>query len=865
MSSPLYFRLTGLLLLTAAVGCSHLRLPAIDPSGQRIFSGGSTTLAGPDCPLFTRPAVATTTPAVVAGPIVKPPCTPPVVAQPVLVVPAAPVVAVPVVAVPVVAVPVAPIQQPACGPQGCPNGPQLKVCPAQLVAPVGSEVVVTAGLCGPSGYYLTRQPLEWMLAPDGVGQIVQVGKETDNSFASYFRGTPHKVGPNYVRAHTSTTRQIITRGTASPLDDLALEKGQSWISVTSPTEGTTNITVWAPAEGNWEKRRQTATILWVDAKWKYPAPAIVRSGAGGRHVLTTKITRGNGAPIDNFLVEYEVLEGPEAGFGATGEKIFPNVPHTGGGNYSAELVSKSGQSGVTTIMVRIYRPEAGNFRKMLVGQGLTSVTWSSPGLHVQATGPEVIPLGGTLNYQVKVYNSGDVAARDVKLSFTPPSGVTFLNATPSPGAFGQMLQWRLGDLQPGTSTVVDLNCRSSIASEIRAKFRVESAEKLTAESNVNTKVFASALSVKSSSPARVEVGQEVQFKVEVTNTGRTPLTNVTITDAFDPGLTHKQGEVSPMVKLLGTLAPNQTSQFSATFRVDQPGKLCHRLDVMADGGHSAATTGCVEAVPAAAAAVPSPKVSVLVVAPPKLEVGKKTIVKLEIKNGSLAALTNLRLTASFPKSLVPLRDSDGAPFDDEGLHYLIPRLMAGESVVKQIEFEGAKVDSAALIKARLTSDQAPAQTSEGTINVAAPAITPPRVPGSGIPGAAIEPPANAGNLKVTVVAANEPIGLNMQVTYRIDLKNESPQADDDVSITLILQDGLKFKSLTPGDKYPFISSGKGKYEITPIKTIRANEGLTTMEVKASGEKVGPFKFQVEVRSKRNPKPVVAEVTTRVNN
>src|SRR5436190_4370809 len=172
MSSPSYLRLSGLLLLAAA-GCSHLRLPAIDPSGQQIFSGGSTTLAGPDCPLFTRPAAVPTGPivagpAVVAGPIVKPPCNPPIVAQPVIVVPVAPA-PVPVIAVPVAA----PIQQP-CGPQGCPAGPQLKVCPAQLVAPVGSEVVITAGLCGPNGYFITKQPLEWMLAPDGVGQIVQV-------------------------------------------------------------------------------------------------------------------------------------------------------------------------------------------------------------------------------------------------------------------------------------------------------------------------------------------------------------------------------------------------------------------------------------------------------------------------------------------------------------------------------------------------------------------------------------------------------------------------------------------------------------------------------------------------------------------
>ncbi len=853
MSISSYFRL-AIVLLLAAVGCAQVRLPAIDPSGQRIFSGGSTTLAGPDCPLFTRPAAATMAPPVALGPAVKPPCNPPVVAV-------QPIVAVPIVAVPVVAVPVAPIQQPPCGPQSCPTGPQLKVCPAQLVAPVGSEVIVTAGLCGPSGYFVTRQPLEWMLAPDGVGQIVQVGKETSNSFASYFRGTPHKVAPNYVRAHTSTTSQVITRGTPSRMDDVALEKGQSWISVTSPTEGTTSITVWAPAEGNWEKRRQTATILWVDAKWRYPAPAIVRSGAGGRHILTTKVTRGNGAPIQDFIVQYEVLEGPEAGFGAAGQRTF-NAPHTGGGNYSAELLSKSGQSGVTTVAVRIFRPAQGNFPEMLVGQGLTSITWSSPGLHVQAVGPEVVPLSGTVNYQVKVYNSGDVAARDVKLSFTPPSGVTFLNATPSPGTFGQMLQWRLGDLQPGTATVIDVNCRASMAADIRAKFRAESAEKLVSESNVNTKVFASALSVKSTSAARVDVGQEVQFKVEVTNTGRTPLANVTITDTFDPGLTHTAGEVSPIVKSLDTLAPNETKRFAVTFRVDQPGKLCHRLDVQADGGHSAATTGCVEGV--AAAAVAMPKVSVLVSGLRRVEVGKKALVRIEIKNGSTVPLTNLRLAASFSGSLAAIQASGGAPLDAEGLSWLIPRLIPGEAVVKEIEFEGAAVDAKAVVKARLTSDQAAAQSSEAIINVAAPAITPPRNPGAGLPGAGVEPPANAGNLKVNVAALNEPIGVGMQVTYRIELENQSKQADDDVAITLILPEGLKFKSLSPGDKYPVDSSSLGKYEIRPVRTIRASEKLTPLELKATGEKVGAYKVQVEVRSKRNPKAIVTEVTTRVN-
>jgi uncharacterized repeat protein (TIGR01451 family) len=852
-----HLRLLHPLLLLTAVGCSQLRVPAIDPSGQSIFTGGSTSIAGHHQPLIAQPAVVAQP--VVAVPGVKPPCNPPLVAQPMI---AVPVVAVPVVAAPVVAGP--PIQPP-CGPQGCPNGPQLKVCPAQLVAPVGTEVIVAAGLCGPSGYYVTKQPLEWMLAPDGVGQIVQAGKE-DSGVASYFRSPPHKIGPNYVRAHTSTTAQVITRGTATRLDDVSLDKGQSWISVTSPTEGTSSITVWAPAEGNWEKRRQTATILWVDAKWKYPPPAIVRSGAGGRHILTTQVNRGSGAPVVGWIVRYDILEGPDASFGAAGQKSTEKITQNDG-TARAEIISASGQAGITTVRVQVIRPQSqakpGDIPTMVVGQGITSVTWSSPGLHTQAVGPEVVALNGTVNYQVKVFNSGDVAARDVKLSFTPPSGLSYLNSTPAPGAFGQMLQWRLGDLQPGTSAAVDVNCRATMASDIRARFRAESAEKLVSESNVNTKVFASALTVKSTSAPRVEVGQEVQFKVEVTNTGRTPLTNVTVTDTFDPGLTHTAGEMSPIVKTLDALAPNETKRFAVTFRVDQPGKLCHRLEVIAEGGHSAATTGCVEGF---AAAVVMPKVTLLVTGPPRMQVGgKKEVVRIEIQNGSSAPLTNLRLAASYAASLDAIQATEGPPEDASGLSWLIPRLIPGETVVKKIEFQGTAADARAFVRARLTSDQAPVQTSEAIINVTAAPITPPRNPGSGIPGAGLAPPANAGNLKVNVAALNEPIGVGEVVTYRIELENQGAQSDDDVAMTLILPVGLKFKGLTPGEKYQILSSSMGKYEITPIKTIRGNEKLTPpLEVKATGEKVGAFKFQVEIRSKRNPKPILTEKTTRVN-
>src|SRR5262245_56978627 len=75
-------------------GCAQHRIPAIDPTGQNLFSG-TTTVASHDWlhGLFHKhhqPQVVPVGPPVVAGPAVaapapvKPPCTPPVEAVPVV-------------------------------------------------------------------------------------------------------------------------------------------------------------------------------------------------------------------------------------------------------------------------------------------------------------------------------------------------------------------------------------------------------------------------------------------------------------------------------------------------------------------------------------------------------------------------------------------------------------------------------------------------------------------------------------------------------------------------------------------------------------------------------------------------------------
>ena len=156
-----------------------------------------------------------------------------------------------------------------------------------------------------------------MLAQDGVGQIVEVGQESPHDISIKLRHSPQKVATNYARAHTSTISQVLDRGTRSPVDDVYLQKGQSWITVTSPTEGASHVIVWAPQEHNWDRRKATATIYWVDASWRFPAAITARSG--GRQTLTTVVTRSSGQPVSGWIVKYDVLDGPPAVFSARGE------------------------------------------------------------------------------------------------------------------------------------------------------------------------------------------------------------------------------------------------------------------------------------------------------------------------------------------------------------------------------------------------------------------------------------------------------------------------------------------------------------------------------------------------------------------
>lgn len=898
-------KLAGWLAAVALLALGGCALPAFDQSGERIFNGSTRLASIKDCPLLAHhhrqppPAVPVSAP--VMGPVVGPAgCAPPV---PLVVAPPPPpaVIAVPMTpaacAVPPPPPPVCqvqptplPVQQCAAPIKSdCDNSPNLKITPSHVVAPVGSEVVLVAGMCGPDGHYIMRQPIEWMLAQDGAGQIVAVGQESPYKSSYFLRNSPQKISPQYALAHTSTISQCVDRGTKDPRDDIQLQKGQSWISVTSPKEGISYVTVWTPKEHNMDRRNARATIYWVDAVWTFPPCAVAPIGSRTGHRMTTVVKRSGGAPAAGWTVRYEVLEGPEAVFGA-GRARAVEVKSDANGVALADLFPQTNSAGITTVRVQVIRPARGDMPEMIVGQGTTSVSWSAPGLQVSANAPTTIPGDGLLSYEVAVMNTGDQSTAGVVLKFTPPSNVTVLNSSPSAEVFGNRLEWRIGDLQARGKATVKVNCRATVDGDLRSTFMAQTNDgELKAEGTAATRVFRQALAVRMTGPDAVEVGKRATFQIEIQNTGNEVLRNVTLTDRFPSELVHADGASSPMVKSIGDLQPGQKlSSPAVTFIVTRPGQHSHRLDVTADGNQSATARGVVTGIQSQ---IQPARLQLRLSPPQQVRTGETGELIAEVTNvgGSLAR--NAKLSINYSPGFSADRATQGHQLDEarRTLTWTIDQLPAGAVISKQLNLRGATADERAFAQVTLTPENGQPETRQVNIPIAAAArVAPPTAPiernppTAPMPNPLAEPPMPradiprpappreaslpAGNLEVSLSQSANPIPQGGTTRYLVRIKNDASGADENLQITLLLPEGLKFKRIVSGEQkiFQLQDAGAGSVTLTPIALVRAREEMPTLQIEVEGTRPGMHTFQVQLQSKRNPKPIVRERVTTVN-
>ncbi|REK10894.1 MAG: hypothetical protein DWQ37_15760 [Planctomycetota bacterium] len=690
--------------------------------------------------------------------------------------------------------------------------PGLALNPSQVIAPVGSEVIMIATVIGEEGYPLTRERVEWMLAADSPGQITSPGERRPLAVLDWLHHLPRKVTNTYAINNTLTGATLLDRGTVSTADDITVGRGQAWVSVTSATEGTSHLTAFAPGVAAWDRRQQSAMIHWVDAQWRFPSPAI--TPVGGRSTLTTTVTRGSdGAPLPGWVVRYEIAGGPAAGFAPDGSATVEVL--TGPtGDAPAEIFQQQPVPGTNLINIQVLRPmEPGQIGQPPIGSGTVLQTWASD---AQPQAP---------------YNPQPTVQPSPFVPVVPGTPVETPPLTPSPPV----------ETTPEPSVPVTPTVPAG---------RPE-------------------LEVSVIGPLMAEIGTDVQFEIKVANLGSAPATGILVTDRFDVGLEHVAGG-GPIERNLSDLQPGQSGSLAVTFHVVQAGELCQDITVTAADDVRATTRRCLSvgepALPQPIEPEPQPdeptgpeepadippgaaQVSVTKKGPERRSVGEMAVFQIEVTNTGDTPIRDLQIADNYEITLRPNRATPGSEWlPGNAMGWTIDLLEPGATVRREIELECLRETPRACNRVTVSAPGIQTVADEACLEIVV----------DSKPQAA---PAAQG-VTVSVAETADPINIGGRTTYQVIVTNPGAESVFDVKAKVKYSDLLQLQEFSPPPGSGAGTSLAGAVEFAAIRELRAGETLT-YELRFRGAEAGKARVQAEVTTRDTATPVTDEQTTEV--
>lgn len=731
---------------------------------------------------------------------------------------------------------------------------RIDLLPAEVIAPVHSEVVMIAGACGQDGYFVVGERIEWMLAPDGVGHFLAQGEWRYLDWLRTGGRAPRKVDNTFAIGRASPRNVTLTRGTPTLDDDVSVLRGQTWITVTSPVEGTSYVTAYAPDVYGWDGRKKTATIHWIDAQWTSPPPAI--NPVGTTHQFTTTVSRHTDAtPVAGWRVRYEIVSGPPAGFAPDGAQLV-EVTTNELGQAGVEIFQKEPVPGTNQINIKIVRPPgavSGDAKPLVIGTDVTQKTWTAPQIALRKTGPAQASLGSTVVYQLEITNPGDLLARDVVVTDQLAPGLAFLSSNPPATVRGDRLEWRLAEVAPGQTETIEVDFRAETAGIVNNCATVQAADGLTARDCASTTIMTPTLEIDARAPPTARVGDSVTFEVTVTNRGDIAATGVTLVSRFDEGLVHESGP-GPIERDLGTLEPAESRRVGVTLRVQRPGRLCNQIEAHGDGGLRGAATACVEAAGAAEPPVDTtppaeerppavqrkPALSVSKTGPQQGDLGSTIVFDINVTNTGNVTLTNLKIVDRYDVALEPTLASEGAFREGTDVVWTVASLKPGQPETFQIHCRCNRASERACNQAIVTCDQGVTGEDEACLAIVG-----------------VQQP----NLSLSVADRREPILTGNDQIYEVQVTNRGQSVARDVQIVAAVPSEMSPLPSVPSDPVPYQIDGQTvRFETVPQIPVGQTRNL---QFRARADREGEVRTRVQLSAAGLSPPLAAEEETRI--
>lgn len=216
-------------------------------------------------------------------------------------------------------------------------------------------------------------------------------------------------------------------------------------------------------------------------------------------------------------------------------------------------------------------------------------------LTISKAGPPTVASEGIARYTIVVRNTGSVTATDVVVRDVLPPNGAFRVASGSGQASGGVVTWdTIPSLAPSTSRTftVDVAAPQGPAVMVNRATVSSATPESTLQDNTSqaiTEVVApmtADVSVMKTGPAVAQIGDTVQYRIEVDNAGPAIATNVTVTDSLPVGarlIDADGGQVTGSVVVwnLATLNANAGRAFMLTVAFDSAGSYTNLAGVTA--------------------------------------------------------------------------------------------------------------------------------------------------------------------------------------------------------------------------------------------------------------------------------------------
>ncbi len=369
-------------------------------------------------------------------------------------------------------------------------------------------------------------------------------------------------------------------------------------------------------------------------------------------------------------------------------------------------------------------------------------------------------------------------------------------------------------------------------------------------------------------PLAGTVGDRVSFDVELVNRSGRNLEKLRVVDYFDAGF-HHEASKSP-IEQKGTidLAAGTARRITLDFLLDEPGRQCHRVEILDQANRFiGGATECVQVAPAiaAAAASPPPFIPPPVVAPPAAPTPASTASvtptapaapsisfdlagPIEATSGAVTEyVATVRNTGNAPsgpatvalawdEGFVPLEASDGYALASSRVTWNLPPIEAGGQAKRQINLRAQAPTSAyadseptrACVRAELAGLGGAIIGDQECVRIR-----------STTPRPRLRTPAEAG-LRLALADLDDPVRSGDATTLVCTVFNDGTAASGPLSLALDLPRGARLV----GDSRTRVDDGRvyfdavdvpaGRQQSFEISYRAAESGRATASASVSG-------------------------------